>query len=199
MNNLKKKISIALMLILSVVTIGQIAYARISNPIVPSERWLSPYMTGLAATSQAFSIGRFFNMEFNVSVNSTVDQLCYIQGGTQNGNVQMAIYGPLVTEDSIVGAPFVASTTSVAQSAGTINLPQCLSIGPVSLPAGRYYVGIQSDSASGTYMRQANQTQVVGWSGSFDTVYGNLPITTATTTTTSGSNVPGIRIRIVRP
>lgn len=164
-----------------------------------SPYWIAPYQGGftISATSQTLTQNAFVNAEFEVDQPMSIDQVCYTVGGTQSGNVQMAIYGPTVTRDSIVGAPFIASTTSTAQ--GTTNQGQCLSITTPTLQPGNYYVGLQGDNGTGTFLRQSNSNTVTGWSGTFSTAYGALPTATATTTTNTSSAIPGFRIRVLKP
>lgn len=172
-----------------------LSYSGVCN----SSFWLAPYQGGftISATSQTLTQNAFVNAEFEIDQPLSIDQVCYTVAGTQSGNVQMALYGPTVTRDSIIGAPFIASTTSVAQ--GSINAGQCLSITTPILQPGNYYVGLQGDNSTGTFLRQSNSNTITGWSGTFSTAYGALPTATATTTTSTSSAIPGFRIRVVKP
>lgn len=170
------------------------------NGACGTKRWLTGYFGGdtVVSNSQTMTANVFVHTEVNVPTELIVDQMCYTVGGTSSGNVQLAIYGPVVTPDTIVGAPFVASTTSTGQS--TINTGQCISIGPIALKPGNYYMGIQGDNSVGSYMRETNQSQItptVPINGTFSTAYGSLPTATATTTTSVNSGIPGIRLRVV--
>lgn len=158
--------------------------------------WLAPYYGGfgIAVTSQPLVTNQFVFTEFEVDQKLIVNQVCYVVGSASSGNVQMALYGPVVSPDSIISAPFVASTTSTGQ--GTINSAQCLSIGPSTLLPGQYFIGLQGDNGTGTYMRQSNTAQVTAtWNGAFTVAYGNLPTVTATTSNNTNSAIPGFKIR----
>jgi hypothetical protein len=162
-----------------------------------TQDWLIPYDSqGLAGTSQTLTTGQFVYAEFEIDQPSQIDQLCYITGSVASGNVQMAIYGPVSTRDSIVNAPLVASTSPLAQS-GTTAI-QCASITTPVLPVGQYYVGLQGDNGTGTFDREGNVAIPSGWAGFFNDTYGALP-STATTTTNTASPIPGFYVRGVRP
>lgn len=174
------------------VTGGDMPRLRIGGQAV-QQRWIKPYHTGIAITSQTMTTDRFIYAEFESLTGGWVDQICYIVGATQNGNVTLLIYGPVVTEETIIGASKLIESASTAQ--GSINSSQCINVTATYLTPGRYYVGLQGDNSIGTYMRQSNQTQVSGWGGYDDHVYGSLPAT-ATTTIVTGSAIPALHVRL---
>lgn len=188
-----KRLALGIVALSALIVGAQVVSARIANPVFSEYRWIFPYHGANAITSQAFTANRVFTSEFEIPQQATIDQLCYVVGGTSAGNVQMAVYGPVTTEETIVGAPLVTSSASTAQ--GSINTPQCLSVTEAQVQAGRYYVALQGSDGTGTYMRNSNQTQVVGWTSYHDATYGAFAAT-ATTTTATGSAIPGMKIRL---
>lgn len=164
--------------------------------IRPIGRWVAPYYTGVATTSAAFTAGRVILAMFELRDDRTIDGIAYVVGATSNGNVRAGIVGPIgLTADAATGAAVVVQSASVAQ--GSINAPQFITLAPTLCKAGLYYVALESDSATGTYMRQSNQQQAVGLACSYDRSggYGAL-IDPTPTTVEMGSNVPGFRIRL---
>src|SRR4030066_320451 len=171
-------------------------HSKINNPPVFKMRWLAGYHGGFntAVTSQAMTANNFIYVEFENPSPAIVDSICYTSGSTASGNVTLAIYGPIITEESMVGAPLLVKTASTAQS-GT-NTLQCISVSETQIPIGRYYVGIHSDNSTGTYMRQSNTQQGdAGWGGNTLITYAALP-ETATTTTDTANALPGMNIRL---
>lgn len=159
-------------------------------------RWIAPLHGnfGIAATNQAAgTVGRVFTQLFEVNEQVTIDSISYIIGSTAAGNVNAALYGPVVSEETPDGSAFIVASGDVAQS-GT-NTEQALAITPTTLKPGRYYVCIQFSDATATYIRQGNQTQVVGWTGYVDLgSYTTFPATYGTMTATP-SAMPAIKLR----
>lgn len=132
--------------------------------------------------------------EFLVEKPTTIDALTYIVGGTSAGNVTLGIYGPVATREISSSLPLVVETASTAQ--GSINTPQVITVTETLLQPGLYYVCIEGSDTTGTFMRQGNQAQVVGWGATYDRGGGYGALTNPSPATTdTGSNIPGIKIR----
>lgn len=160
----------------------------------PGKRWAVPYHTGVAATSQTFTAGRVLLAEFELEEAAFIDGVSYVTGAAAAGNVTVGVYGPITTEETCNSAPVLVQSASTAQS-GT-NTEQFISLTKTLAKAGRYYVALEGSDASGTYMRQANQTQVVGWGQFYDRGggYGTLTDPCPSVTNT-GSAIPAMRVR----
>jgi len=161
------------------------------------ERWLAPFHGGFApaSTSQTFTAGRVLMAEFSVPQTRTVDRICYIVGATSNGNVTVGIYGPVTTTETSTGVTLLVQSSSTAQ--GTANSSQCITVSDTVITAGTYYVALEGSSATGTYMRQTNQEQIVGWGAFYNRGGGYGTLTTpAPTTTDTSSAIPSMKIRL---
>ena len=121
------------------------------------------YLTGIPLehfrqpTSAVFLvIGRVFISTIDIPRTLTVDRIIYGVGGASNGNVRLAIYGPIVP---VLGAPpdlpdgsdLVVESASVAQAAANVN--QVVTIANTLLNRGLYAIGIQGDDVTGTITR----------------------------------------------
>jgi hypothetical protein len=159
-------------------------------------RWLTPVHGGLASTSQTFTAGRVLLAQFVVPATCQVDGIAYIVGATSAGNVIGGIIGPVTrTGDTATAGVVAAQSSSTAQ--GTANATQTLTWTAVTLQPGVYYAALEGDNATGTYMRQPNQTQAPGIAATYDRSGGYGALTDPTpTSTTTGSAVPGIRVRV---
>lgn len=163
---------------------------------VPYGRWLIPQHGGLATTSQTFTIGRCYLVQFTVTRAQQVDGIAYVVGATAAGNVRAAILGPIVTADTAAGAPVLIESASIAQ--GTINSPQLLPLTATTMAAGIYYAALQASDVTGTYMRHSNQLQAAGTAQTYDRAGGYGAFTNVTPAVTdTGSALPGMRIRTV--
>lgn len=172
--------------------------SRISIGNANVQTWLSTFHGGFvpAATSQTFTVGRVLLMEFVVEKNCRVDQIVYVSGGTAAGSATVGIYGPISTRETPDGAALLVESSSTAQS-GT-NTPQPISITETTLVPGLYYVALEGSDATGTYMRNTNQTQVTGFGAYYDRGGGYGALTNpCPATTATGSALPGIKLRIV--
>jgi hypothetical protein len=187
-------------IILGGVWFTQIVSAKLTNPIYPSQSWIAPYMGGfnVSATNQTFTLNQVIATEFENQFPAIVDALCYVVGTTAAGNVRGAIYGPITSRENLVPAPLLVESASTAQSAAGISTPQCLTFASTTLPVGRYYAALQSDDGTATYNRQGNQSQIVGYTRTFNMTFGAFP-TVATTSTATGSGTPGLKIRLFNP
>lgn len=160
----------------------------------PGRRWINPFHHGLALTSQTFTAGRAMLVEFELEEAAFIDGVNYQVGAAANGNVRVGIYGPIITEEECEAASLLVESSSTAQ-VGT-NTAQIVSLTKTLAKAGRYYVALQSDDATGTFLRQPNQRQVLGWNRYYDRGGGYGAFTTpCPATTESGSQTPGIRVR----
>lgn len=164
----------------------------------PKRRWVDTFFNNgaISATSQTATAGRVYLQEFEMKEGGFVDGISYVKAGTQAGNVRVGIYGPITTEETIDGVALLVESDSVAVSAGT-NTEQNVALTKTRLNSGRYFVAIQFDDNTNTYMRNPNQTQVIGWAATYDRGGGYGAFTTpCPTTTLTGSAIPSVRIRL---
>lgn len=196
MKSLYKKIAILSFVVAILAVGGQIVMAKIQNPTPFSMRWLAPFHGSFApaVTSQTFTAGTVLMAEFQNPVPGTVDQLCFVTGGTSAGEVTVGIYGPVTAETS-TGAALLVESASTAAS--TINVPHCIALTATYMPAGLYYAALEGSDATGTYMRHSNQTQIVGYGATYARGGGYGALTNpAPVTTNTGSAIPGLKIRV---
>jgi hypothetical protein len=166
----------------------------VSRARLNQRRWLNPLHGngGVVVTSQTATAGRCILMQFEVTDPTYVDGISYPVGSVSNGNVRVAIYRP-TTEDTSAGGALVVESADTAQAAANGN--QLITFTAVYLTPGRYYAAAQYSSATGTYYRHGNQTQIVGVLEYFDQAYGAFPATVPAITAT-GSAAPGLRVRV---
>jgi len=170
---------------------------RIPTRIAPG-RWLTPVHGGIAPTSQTFAVaGRVMLCQIVVPTACAVDGLSYPVGSAANGSVIGGLIGPVaVTADSAAGAPVVAQSASTLQSAAGSTNAQFLSWTAVWITPGIYYGALEGSDITGTFCRQSNQAQALGLVQYYDRgSFGALTATTPAVTDT-GSNAPGMRLRI---
>jgi len=159
-------------------------------------RWLTPLHSGVASTSQTFTVGRVLLAQFVVSTACQIDGLSYVVGTTAAGSVVGGIVGPVTrSSDSADTAVVVAQSASTAQ--GATSAAQVLTWTAVTVQPGIYYACLEGSDVTGTYMRQANGAQAPGLGALYDRAGGYRALTNPTpTTTATGSALPGLRIRI---
>lgn len=98
---------------------------------------------------QAFgAIGRVFLAMVVAPWDMIIDRLMFLSGTTTTGNVRMGIYREGATIDLADGGALVAESGSTAKAA---NVMQVLTIPNTFLKAGRYYVGVMSDTITDQY------------------------------------------------
>jgi len=172
-----------------------------ANAQYPTNRWVSPFQGGnaVAATSNAAPASSTLLLhEVEIPQVCRVDRLAIIQGGTGTTADQfgVAIYGPIVTEETASGTPKLVQATSTFNGVST-NSATVITIPTTTLQPGRYYVGLQFSTTTITYMRHANQTQVAGWLGTMSVSggYNQILPSSITNFTSTGSNGAGIRLR----
>lgn len=170
---------------------------RLKLPNKNYQRWLQPlHGYGIAATSQTPTAGRVLLMLFEVTKPCYVDAIVYQVAGTSAGNVTAGIYRP-VTEDTAEGATVVVQSDSTAQ--GSINTPQTVSLTTTYLSPGRYYAALEFSDATATYLRHTSATQITGWAQFYDRSGGYGALTSPSpAVTSSGSAMPGLRVRVVQ-
>lgn len=172
----------------------QFNYREPLNSFVQT-RWIRPFHESLATTSQTATAGRVYLLECELVNDAFVDAVTFVKGSTIAGNVRVGVYGPIVTEETPEAAPLLVESASTAMAAG-VNTEQVVALTKTKAKAGRYYIAFQSDDNTATYMRHANQTQVVGWGYTYDRGGGYGAFTTpCPTASVTGSALPAMRIR----
>lgn len=183
--------------IVAVIVIGtKYSVAKLDNPQSLSLRWLWSTSGGdaIASISSTHTANLVSTTYFEVPQPAMVDTICYTVGSASAGNVRVAIYGPIVTEEDVTGSPLAVQSASAAQPAANSN--HCLSVATTSLAAGRYYFAYQGDNTGGSFMRHPSLFMVDGMTKTFSMAYGSFP-SVATTSASAALNIPAMRARIV--
>jgi hypothetical protein len=158
-----------------------------------ARRWIKPFHSDMATTSQEYTAGRVLMVLFEVPEPVYVDGISVINGATADGNLTVGITRA-ITEEVGTGSVLVVESASTAQS-GT-NTAQFIPLTPTYLKAGRYFACVESSSNTATYMRIANQRQVLGWNGYYARSGGYGALTNPSPEwTETGSAVPAIYVR----
>jgi len=139
-----------------------------------NKRWIKPvHWYDTVGSTAATAAGRVRAIWFEVTEPQIVDGIAIYNVATVAGNVRVAIYGRVTTEETPVGAPLVVESASVA-CAGA-NTIQVIPITATQLAPGRYYVAAQYDDVTHTFgsmIRTAGGVPFVNAAAYFDQVYG---------------------------
>lgn len=197
---MKQKINylIVLITLIGAFTYVGIGIARINNPEPLVKRWVQPYFESIAVTDATFSSTTVSLLEFELVRPSIIDGVSYVKGTTVNTAdvVLTGIYGPITTEETCSGAPLLVQATTTV-SAGS-SQDQFVDMTNTYAPMGRYYVGVATNGTSTQYRRQSNGTQVVGWGQTMTKTGSDVSLpSTCSSPTNTGSNMPGLRVRLV--
>lgn len=168
--------------------------ADIESEFVYNPRFLIPYHTGIAATDQTATAGRVLLLLFENFSRINIDSLIIINGTVIAGNVIVGVYGPIVTEDTCLGAPVLVQSASTPIVGA--NGPQIVPITETTLPRGRFYMAVEYSSATHQYRRQTNASQIIGWGQFYDRAGGFGALTDpCPAATDTGSALPALRVR----
>jgi len=162
----------------------------------PVGRWLIPAHGGIAATSQTFTVGRVYLLQFEVTAGCLLDGLSYVVGAASAGNVIGGVIGP-VTRTADTPAAGVVFAQSASTGQGTANAAQMLTWTATYARPGIYYAALEGSDVTGTYMRLGNQVQAAGLGATYDRGGGFGALTDPTPAITeTGSALLGLRVRI---
>ena len=107
-------------------------------------------LTGITFATQAFAVAtRIYLGCIQVPFNVTIDGLFYVVGTAQNGNIRMGLFRD--NGDDPSGGALVVESASVAQ--GAVNEQQMVTVADTVLTPGRYWVAVQTDDISATFLR----------------------------------------------
>lgn len=160
-------------------------------------RWLQGYIPQVVSTLAApnGAAGKVFLTGFEVENDVVVDAISHGNGDSVAGNIIVGIYGPLVTNETCLGAPVAVQSASTAL-AGTTT-PQLISLTPTRLERGRYYVALEYSDTTTRYYRLTTQTILLGSQGQFYDRGGGYGALTdpcpAVTNTATTLTVPRVR------
>jgi hypothetical protein len=145
-------------------------------------------------TSQVVTPGRVYLLEFELQDDAFIEGVSYLIGTTMAGNVRVGVYGPIGAEETCNAAPVLVQSDSVPQS-GNPNQDQFIPLQKKTLArGGRYYMAIEFDSVSASFLRQPNNVDVTGWSQIYDQPYGLLS-NPCPSPTNVGSGMPIVKVR----
>jgi hypothetical protein len=145
-------------------------------------------------TSQAAVPGRVYLLEFELQNDAFIDGLSYLIGSAVAGNVRAGIYGPIGTEETCNSAHVLVQLPGPVAQSGNASQDQFISLPKTLAQPGRYYVAIEFDSASSTFLRQPNNVDVAGWAQAYDHSFGALTDPCPSPTNT-GSAMPIVKVR----
>lgn len=101
----------------------------------------------MATTAAAWgTANRAVFIPFVIETPVTVQQVCWVNGATVNGSVDMGVYNPDGT--------LIVSAGSTGQSGA--NSLQSVDVTDTPLTPGTYFMAMASDSATGTYLANTN-------------------------------------------
>lgn len=170
------------------ITIGQLTKGSINNPINQTfARYGVPYRSFTTTSTAVNAVTNLVMLETYDNLSSGILQkVCYTNGGTDTGSWLGMVYGPLVTEDTIVNSPLLAQTASSTVGNEVATSPDCeLVTNETAMPAGRYYIGVQFSDSGHQYIRTQNTSITPNDSAQFSVAFSptsNLP----SVATTSG-------------
>ena len=160
------------------------------------QRWIKPYHSGIAVTSQTATAGRVLMVLFEVLEDVSLDGIACQNAATVAGNATVGVYGPITTEETSSSVPLLVESASTALSG--VNSSQFISFTATRARKGRYYAVIEFSDATHTYQRQSNTTQVVGFGALYDRSGGYGALTNPSpSTTNTGNALPGLYVRCV--
>lgn len=193
--SIKTIITTGIALVAVIVVTGQMASAGLQNPQGQNLRWLFTINGGDAVASQsnANQANQVALSLVNVPQPVRVEALCYSVGSAGAGNVRLGLYGPITSEEEVVGSSLVVQTASTAQGSAFAN--QCISVATTSIPTGRYYIAYQADNTGGTFYRHPAAYNVDGFTRIWNMSYGAFP-SVATTSAVSAASIPALRMRV---
>lgn len=150
---------------------------------------------GIPTTNANPVAGTVYLMLFENPTDCTVNEVTFSNGTPIAGNCIVGIYGPITTEEVAAGTPVVVQSASTALT--STSAPQSVAIPSTRLLSGRYYVAVEFDNVSHTFLRQTNTKMYSGWtytyarSGGYGALTDPCPATTDT-----AANFPSVRIKV---
>lgn len=166
-----------------------------------SSYWLAPFNGGfsIGATFATGTANTVYLQEFEVLCPTPVDSIHFVTGSatTSAPSVQVMIYQNAsgVRETALSSTLIVKSATTTMGTAQATPTP--IYFATTTLQAGLYYAGVEMMNSPTSYLRNGNQTHVVGWSQTFTDSGQDAPATPNALTNTQ-SNMPQIFIRVAR-
>lgn len=142
-----------------------------AKPIL-ERRWIPfPPFPAVHTSSQAFgTAGRVYLCPVDVPWRVEIDAIGYYVGDTAAGNVRIGLYKE-GAEDTPEGGDLVCESGSEAQP--TAYCFHLLTVPDTILNPGRYWVALQGDDTTGTFMRAVRLLLNTAWlSRSYDHTYG---------------------------
>lgn len=171
----------------------------VNNKPQKTGRWIRPYHSGISVTDATPVAGTSYMALFELNETARVDQITWTNGSVTSGNLRVGIIGPVITEETSDGAPVAYDSGSIAQSGTNTVQVHTIASPYLTLQRGRYYVAIMFDNTTARFLRQSNQLMVTGWVQTYARSGGYGAFTNPSPTpTNTGSNCPGLNIRIVQ-
>ena len=155
------------------------------KPVIPHyQHFIAPVRgNALSASVAVGTAARVFASMFEVQARCSVSEIRFANGATVNGNVRVAIYGP-VASDTLTGASLVTESASTALTGA--NTEMVVPVTPAVLRRGTYYACLQFDGTTHTIIRSAtNAVMPLTCTQRFDQsggTYGAYPATAPTAT-----------------
>lgn len=138
-------------------------------------RFLVPVRGNALSSSVAVGTsGRIFATMLEVPTRCQATAIRFANGATVAGNVRAAVYGPVVTADTMAGASLVVESADTALSGASTEM--AVSLTATTLQPGTYYVCLQFDNTTHTVIRSsANTIMPLGCTQRVDQTYGAYP------------------------
>lgn len=164
-----------------------------------NRRYIRPLHWTPASTSLVSPAdGRIAAMLFEVTCRSTVLSIQWVNGAAVQDNIYVGIYSALYTsagDPTMTGGTLLYTSGELTQSGTNTSQKHTLTSSLVLEP-GLYYMVIETEGTTTTYMRQANQQQILG-AVQFATLASFLPLpATAPTMTNTGSNACAMMLEV---
>lgn len=158
-------------------------------------RYVRPNHFAVGSSDATPIAGRAYCCLVEVMEDTEIDQIVWTNGTAVSGNLRVAIYGPVVTEDTMLGAAVIYDSGDIAQS-GVSNFQAHTLSSTKLLAAGRYYIALMLDNTTARFVRQSNQAMADGWVQYYDRGGGYGAFTNpAPAMTATGANCPCISLR----
>ncbi len=161
-------------------------------------RFIKPHHWSIPSTSATYVAGTVYLQMVEVLFDCYVDAVTITNAATISGNLIVGLYGPVAfTTDTPAGAPVVVQSVSTAHAGASTG--QIITFTETFLTKGKYYIAFELDNATATVFRQLNILDVAGWSATYVRAGGYGALTDpCPAVTTTGSNMPGVVLRVSR-
>lgn len=141
--------------------------------LAPQPRWAKPVTPAVPTTTASpASAGRVFASLFELTRCQVIGAVIF-NGGAVVGNVRAGMYGPVVTDETLLGLNLVCQSADTAITG--VTAAQIIILPATTIAVGKYYVCTAFSSTSATFYRASSIAMVPGFERHFDQAYGGFP------------------------